>query len=273
MTMTTINSSEYMSRIGFITREGENMNETFIRLHRCHSWAIPFENFDVFCGIPVPISLDEVFEKIVRQRRGGYCFELNLLFETLLRQMGYQTRAILCRPYSGEGHKLPLTHRMTIVVLQNDLWLADVGLGGNGWVEPLRLQCDTEQTQLGRTFRIIHDEQMGYMVQLKQEERFINVVSFGLQYAYEFDFEMSNFYTSMHPNSPFANRMICTLPTSDGRYSIRDTKFKAEINGSLEEKELTALTFDDILYRYFSIELTEKMNEYIYSYLKSGRTF
>lgn len=261
------NQDEYLERIGFMFHDGENLKEQFIRLHRNHSLAVPFEDLNSFCKLPVSLQLDDIFDKVIHKRRGGYCFELNYLFQYLLNDLGNETYSIFCRPFSGEGVKLPLTHRMTAVLFSGELWLADVGLGGNGWVEPLRFQINEEQVQFGRTYRIVKDPYMGYVVELKQKGQFIPAVAFQLQAAEESDFEMSNYYTSSYSGSPFVNRMMCTIPTPDGRYTIRDDSFKIERNGTLEETRLETDTFQSILQQYFCLELPEEMNEYIRQYL------
>lgn len=261
------NVDEYLAHIGFVHREGESMEEQFIRLHRCHSLTVPFEDLDPFCGRPVSLDIEDIFKKVVRDRRGGYCFELNRLFRELLIRLGYQTGAVLCRPFSGEGKRLPLTHRLTIVFLDGRMWVADVGLGGNGWIDPLLLEPDLVQTQFGRTYRIREDAGMGYVVEPERERSFASAVEFGLWYAQESDFEMSNHYTSSCPSSPFVTRMMCTLPTLDGRYTIRDHLFKIKQNGVVSETALDGGTFSGVLKRHFGIVLDEKMDQYIRSQL------
>lgn len=259
----------YLARIGFIQRDAESQEDRLIRLHRCHSLSIPFESFSPFCAEPVSLTPEDVFKKVIRHRRGGYCFELNLLFQQLLEDFGYQVRPIFCRPFSGEGAMLPLTHRMMLVFLGERTWIADVGLGGNGWIEPLVLEPGLEQQQYGRTYQITQDPELGYVVQIRRGADYVNAVAFTTQRVQESDFLMSNYYTATHPASPFVNRMMCTLPTLNGRYTIRDTKLRIEANGKTEESELEAHTFTDTLSHWFHIELSAEMNEYIREYLSA----
>lgn len=65
------NIDEYFARIGFVHRESEDRTQQFIRLHRCHSLAVPFEDFNPFCGLAVSLDIQDIFEKVVRDRRGG----------------------------------------------------------------------------------------------------------------------------------------------------------------------------------------------------------
>lgn len=253
----------YFQRIGFERIDEEDREAMLIRLHCCHSFTIPFEDFDPFCRVPVSLDLEHIFNKVILEKRGGYCFELNLLFQTLLHELGYQTEAIFCRPFSGEGAKLPLTHRMTMVPLEDKLWITDVGLGGNGWIAPLVFQVGKEQEQFGRIFRIVEDSRLGYIVERKVDNQFKKAVAFHPEAAEESDFVMSNYYTSACPTSPFVNRMMCTLPTQDGRYTIRDTTFRIEDKNGVREIALRKDNLQNILKQYFGIILTDEMNQFI----------
>lgn len=125
-----------------------------------------------------------------------------------------------------------------------------------------------EQVQFGRTYRVREDSESGYVVELKREDTFVKAVAFRLHYAEESDFEMSNYYTSSYPGSPFVTRMMCTLPTFEGRYTIRDNLFKKEYNGKTSQMFLNADTVQNILETYFGVVLTVDMNNYIRGYLE-----
>ncbi len=257
------NSEQYLARIGFIPIADQTVKQRLFHLHRSHVLTVPFENFDPFCKISPSLELDNIYAKVVSHRRGGYCFELNSLFNHLLMEQGYTVDSILCRPFSGEGVRLPLTHRLLSVRIGNKQYLADVGLGGNGWIEPLEMQTDTEQEQFGRIYRIMPEGDGTYTVQLKRKNDFVNAVAFQLKKAEESDFEMSNYYTSTYPESPFVKRMMCTLPTENGRYTLRDGVFKEEYEDEVIERSLTVYNFEKILHDYFSITLPESMKIYI----------
>lgn len=128
-------------------------------------------------------------------------------------------------------------------------------------------QPGAEQVQFGRTFRIMEDGETGYMVELRRDGSFIPAVAFCLHYAEESDFEMSNYYTSSYPLSPFVKRLMCTIPTPEGRYTIRDKSFKIEKNGIVTEQILQTGTFPGVLQKYFGIRLSADMQEHIGNYL------
>ncbi|NUW38926.1 arylamine N-acetyltransferase [Nonomuraea rhodomycinica] len=111
--------------------------ETLRAVHRAHVTAIPFENLDVVLGRGAPIDLESLQDKLVGRRRGGYCHEHNLLFAAALERLGFRVTRHLARIRLGRLH-LPRTHAtLTVETEEGGRWLADVGFGGEGLVEPL----------------------------------------------------------------------------------------------------------------------------------------
>lgn len=105
--------------------------DTLSALHLAHNCAIPFENLDVL--LPREIQLDEsaLEEKLLHARRGGYCFEQNGLFERALREIGFNVRSLLGRVIlTHPSHLPPRTHRLLLVDVEGERWIADVGLAG-----------------------------------------------------------------------------------------------------------------------------------------------
>jgi len=78
----------YFRRIGYSGSRAPTL-ETLAALHALHPTAIPFENLDTLRGAPVRLDLDSLERKLVRQRRGGYCFEQNLLLRTCSPRSGF----------------------------------------------------------------------------------------------------------------------------------------------------------------------------------------
>ena len=87
----------YLARLG-LERPERPTREALDDLVYAHQCSIPFETIDMYrCTEPPDLEPAHVFDKLVTQRRGGYCFELNTLFEALLASLGYQVRPCLCR--------------------------------------------------------------------------------------------------------------------------------------------------------------------------------
>lgn len=108
-----------------------------------HLAVIPFENLDTaLLGRPIRLDTDNLYEKIIQNRRGGYCFELNALFLGLLRGLGYEAWPAGCRVLCRPGLP-PIYHRASVVLLKDALLFCDVGFGGICSSRPVMLMPGT----------------------------------------------------------------------------------------------------------------------------------
>jgi N-hydroxyarylamine O-acetyltransferase len=114
--------------------------------------TVPFENLDIHLGRTIVLNEGSFYEKIVRQRRGGFCYELNGLFAALLRKLHFQVTLLSARVYNGDSPGPEYDH-MTLLVQLEERWLADVGFG-DSFIDPLRLDDPAEQYQHGIRYRI-----------------------------------------------------------------------------------------------------------------------
>ncbi|MDR1422463.1 MAG: arylamine N-acetyltransferase [Coriobacteriales bacterium] len=150
---------KYLCRIGLV--DGVPVSATGLAvLHRQHLLTVPFDNLDVLAHLPEIKTLEGLFEKIVKRRRGGICYELNALFAELLRALGFTVRLAAARPSARAGvpscgEDPDFAHLILLVHVDQDLWLADVGFGRGGFFEPLRFTVGLSQTDQRGTYRIV----------------------------------------------------------------------------------------------------------------------
>ena len=137
--------SRYLERIGF-SRAVELDVATLSELVFAHQCAVPFETVSIHRSGEVPcLDVEVLYDKIVTRRLGGYCFELNKLFEELLRALGFDVRPCLCRAVRGRDARMPINHRGMVVLLDGVLHFADVGFGGPMAAGALALEAGAEQ--------------------------------------------------------------------------------------------------------------------------------
>ena len=119
------------------------------RLQKAHVFSVPFENLDVQLGIPVSMSVDAAYEKIVEKRRGGWCYEQNALFGWALSKIGFSvTRIAASVMREDRGSASDGTHLCLVVRAADSQtsYLVDVGFGGSTFI-PIRLQsCEYDRT-------------------------------------------------------------------------------------------------------------------------------
>jgi N-hydroxyarylamine O-acetyltransferase len=188
----------YLRRLGLDDTAG------LAEIHRAHATTIPFENFDPLSGRPVALDLDRLEEKMVANRRGGYCFEHNLLLQAALQSLGYEVVPMLARVRMGasDGPPGPLNHLLLKVVHEGTPWLADVGLGGGGLLDPLPFATGEETDQSGWRYRLVPDGEE-LVLQVFRDGGWFDFYGFVPKEAVFADIEVGNWYTSTSPNSGF----------------------------------------------------------------------
>ncbi|MEU5424929.1 arylamine N-acetyltransferase [Streptomyces olivoreticuli] len=200
----------YLARIGY---EGERAPtlEVLHGVQRAHVTSIPFENLDVMLGVPILLDLESVQEKLVRGRRGGYCFEHVVLFAAVLERLGFEFTGLMGRVTLGAEKVLPATHALLAVTAVDDerLWLCDVGFG-KGPLEPIEIADGAEVDQDGWRFRMERrDGVFGidhWWLHQYGEDGWLDRHTFTLTPQHTIDYVVGSHYVATHARSPFVKR-------------------------------------------------------------------
>jgi N-hydroxyarylamine O-acetyltransferase len=225
-------------------------------IHIAHTLNVPFENLDVFYRRPILLDGASLYKKIVKQRRGGYCFEMNGIFSLVLQEMGFKVTNLLAKVTIDGIHYTTKTHQAILVETGSTKWLADVGFGNEGIIAPLLLEENTEQKQFAHTYRLITHSTLGYVLQKKNEDGYYPLYAFTLNECSPEDFLMSNHFTSTFPESFFLTMRMCTMPTREGRITLTDSHFKVvEKNDVREQSIANDDEFNAILKENFDLDL------------------
>ena len=193
-------------------------------MHRAHIVAIPFENLDPHRGVPVSLDPDAVQRKLIDERRGGYCFEHNLLLKSALEALGAEVDLMLARVRVGAppGTVRPRTHLVLRVRAEGGEWHADVGFGSGTLLEPIPFGPGEVHEQSGWRFRVVPDREE-LVLQTADGTGWIDLYGFVPEPVPQIDVETSNWFTSTHPRSPFVTGLIVTSHRPDGtRVSLSD---------------------------------------------------
>lgn len=206
---------DYLARIGDPETPSADL-ATLRRLHLYHTAAIPFENLDVLLNREIRLDETSLFTKLVTARRGGYCYEQNGLFQRALTEIGFQVRALAARVLVREPREMPpRTHRLMMIELDGDPWIADVGFGGTTLTAPLRLyERGIQTTPHGRYRLDIAGED--YLLLLEKDGQWQVQYGFDTASQYPADDEMANFYTAHFPDSHFRHHLLLGIQALDG---------------------------------------------------------
>lgn len=201
----------YLARIGLQGRP------KLAELHRAHVSGILFENLDPLVGIPVSLEADAIARKLVDGRRGGYCFEHNLLFKRALEELGARVEPILARVRNGQPASSvgPLTHLLLRVDYEGRLWHVDVGFGQGTLLEPIPFGPGGPHEQSGWRYRVSREGEL-LVLQTETDEGWRDLYAFRPEPAPEIDIEVSNWFTCTHPQSRFVTRLLVTEHAADG---------------------------------------------------------
>ena len=223
-------AAAYLDRIRY-AGPTEPTAETLAALHRAHMLAVPFENLDIHLGVRNVLDPDHVFDKVVRRRRGGWCFELNGLLALLLEHLGYRVTRCAAAVVLSEPGTPDFAH-LTLRVDLGEPWLADVGFG-DSFTEPLRLDDPGDQTREGRPYRLEHDADG--RVTLLQEGARQYVFTLTPRRMPEFQGMCDALQT---PPGHFTDAPICSLLTEDGRVSLAGLRLITTTPAGRVEREL-----------------------------------
>ncbi len=249
----SFNLDAYLARIGYRgTREPSA--ETLAALHLAHLGAIPFENIDVILGRGVRLDPESLQAKLVRQRRGGYCFEHNTLFATALRELGFAVTTLEARVRPpGATHTLPRTHMVLRVDLDGRALLADVGFGGDGPLEPVAL--DGQAADQAETRYRVATEGRVKVLQLQRGDAWQDLYAFTLDEALPIDFVVANHFTSTFPESPFVKTLTAQISFGDERRILRGRTLTLRRRGAEETRQIPDHELIPLLRTQFGIEL------------------
>jgi N-hydroxyarylamine O-acetyltransferase len=240
----------YLARLG-AARPAAPTAEALAELHERHVRAVPFENLSVHLREPIVLDEDALVDKIVRRRRGGFCYELNGAFAGLLRELGFDVTLLAARVFGGDRFGAPFDHLALRVDLAEP-WLVDVGFGRFA-ARPLRLTGCEPQADAEGEFLILdapdgdldvrHDGKPAY--RLEQRPRTLT------------DFVPTCWWQATSPASHFTQNLLCSIPTAGGRVTLAGDQLIETTEGKRVERVLAGDDIVDAYRVYFGIELDE----------------
>lgn len=242
----------YLKRIGYFGSVKPDL-ETLRNLHAAHSLSVPFENLDIHRGISIVLEKEPLYRKIVLKRRGGYCYELNLLFYFLLREIGFDVEIYRGCLFSDDETLIPPSVHLLLGVKIQERWIADVGVGNGGYLFPEPL--DSVHQQSGYRF---FPRENGYVLQ--------DPICNGLWRNHYFFvpkpetsltvFEERNRYHQTSHESVMKRKRICSKPTLFGSVDLIDRVLTVSENGHTAKRELSKDSdYVLALEKYFGIRL------------------
>lgn len=226
----------YLKRLGYSSAPPPTL-ETLRELQLRHTAEFPFETLSTMLHAPVHVDRPTVQDKLLRQGRGGYCFELNQLFLLLLQALGFEARGLTGRVVMGgpEDAQTARTHMLVLVILEGVRYIADVGFGGMVPTGPLLLDSEAEQATPHEPYRLTLVDGT-YTLRALVSGSWRAMYVFDLQATVDIDYTVGSWYVSTHPDSPFLGQLIVARTGHRLRKTLNNGSFAIHRLGEASER-------------------------------------
>ncbi len=249
------NIQNYLTIISIIQPE---VSIAFLKeLQNAHLDTFPFSNLGVLLHENLSLESQVLFDRVVTNKRGGYCFEQNKILFEVLKYLGFQCDIALCRVLHNRNVDVPRTHRITRVALDGSNYIVDVGFGPLCPREPLLLDLDKPQDQGDSVYRIIQPDLGRYLLQKKEVDGWFTLYSFDNGIYTDADCLCGHHYSSTHPDAAFVNNLVVSLKSYDDVRLLRNGEFHRTRGGGNTVTEISSKdSLGVILAQEFGISLT-----------------
>lgn len=250
-----VNLNAYFERIGFAGSIAPTL-ATLELIHALHPAAIPFENLNPLLGLPVNLDLNSIEKKLLSEKRGGYCYEHNLLLLAVLRELDFSVRGLAARVLWSDptATDRPPTHMLLAVDIGGATYIADTGFGGLTLTAPLKLKSETEQVTPHETFRLTGGAP-DWTLEARLGEAWKPLYIFDTTERSAEDYAASNLILST--DSPFTRELRVALSPSGRRLALRNNRFATHVAGEPSESRLLTSVAEmrEVLSGSFGIQL------------------
>jgi N-hydroxyarylamine O-acetyltransferase len=171
-------------------------------------------------GLDLSLDLNSLFDRIVLQKRGGYCFEQNGLLFEILEELGFSVKPYLARVIYNQDTHPGLTHRISIVECEGEKYVVDVGFGPLGPSAPVKFSRED-----GSSFRISAPKENEFHMQTLKDGVFFSLYKFELAHYGQADCEIGHFFSHKHPKAVFVNNLVASRIMKDEIRSLRNQEY------------------------------------------------
>lgn len=246
----------------------ENLSD-IDKLIKVHIGKFCFSSAKVLLKDEISLELEDIYESLVVQKRGGYCFEHNKLMYEALKELGFDVEFYLARVINNSENEVPQTHRFTLLSFDNRRYIIDVGIGFN---TPSILVDFDEETASHQGFnykvKTFDDDTFG-LQKIKDGEAY-TITKFDLNKCYEADFEMGHLYSHKHPCAVFVNNLVLSLIVGEELRSLRNDGYFKIYEDKKEQVDISSKeSFQRVIREDFNLNFSSNEIELLYkNYVK-----
>ncbi|CAL8404264.1 unnamed protein product [Boreogadus saida] len=283
--MDKMNLDEFFKRIGFSGPFEKPDQATLNAIHKRIVMTVPFENLSIHCGEKIAMDHEAIFNKIVREQRGGWCMEGNYLLARVLRELGYDSVMLGARVIFGHANdpSAPESHLINMVTIDGRRYIADVsfGLSFQMW-QPIELVSGKDHTEAAGVFRLIDQDGLWFFEKTSRKQKILNpdlaksgekeekpteqIYCFTLVPREKDHFTDINHKLQTDPNQLFTTKSITSLQTPTGfrillGWTYTEVTFRPDEGVDLvDTRDLPDEEVETILREKFNIKLKNKLS-------------
>jgi N-hydroxyarylamine O-acetyltransferase len=252
-----LNENNVLNYLARIAVRPPEVSISFIKeLQDAHVRSFSFSSLGVLLHENLSLESQALFDRVVTNKRGGYCFEHNKIFFEVLCSLGFECEIVLARVLHNRNIDVPRTHRITRVAFPESNYIVDVGFGPLCPRESLLLDSEAPQNQGDSVYRIIQPDPGRYLLQIEEVNEWFTLYSFDKGHYTEADCLCGHHYSSTYPDAAFVNNLVVSRKSYDDVRLLRNGEFH-RIRG--EETVISDISskdnLGDILTQEFGIKL------------------
>jgi arylamine N-acetyltransferase len=219
--------------------------------------TVPFENIDVQNQKPISVDITDIYDKVVQDKRGGYCYEMNSLFHYYLLAKGFDAHLVSATIHTPNGGRSRPGSHMSIIVYLDKPYVADVGFGDLPLhAIPLNAADDTDILKdINGSYRAYADGDMFYVQKWTDEEWRTSYEGTLTSRSID-EFNDAIDYNQHNENSIFVRKLMVTIPKSYGRVTMSENDLTITRSGEKSKSPVTKENYRQFLSKYFGLNVT-----------------
>jgi len=248
-----------------------NLNDYDLIQHmiNAHISKFSFSSVNVILNKTLSLEPEKLFERVIEQGTGGYCFEHNKIFYLALKYLGFEVRPLIARVMLNNDPENGRSHRLTLLTLNNQQYIIDVGFGVMSPRGLISL-AQTESTTLPFAhYQVELDDRNTYRIIKINESKPVILYRLDLSEATETDCDISHFYSHQHQQAAFVNHLVVSRIDKDKRYLVKNltfTEYDDNLNAHLSQTIDNSFLLRQILHDKLKISITNTEADYIYDH-------
>lgn len=255
---------DYLKILGF-DNSISSLDE-ITKLIKAHLKTFSFSSITVLLRDEISLDINKIYEKIVINKRGGYCFEHNKLLFIVLHELGFDVKSYMARVVNNTNSIVPKTHRFTILNFNDERYLIDVGIGFRSPCVLVKLSDEFSLSHLGIFYRVKTLDKNLFALESSKNEEIFTITNFELNNYNESDYEMGHFYSHKHPDAVFVNNLVISSINDNEIRSLRNKNYIKIYENFQEEISIDSFDiFKKIVAEDFNMNFEEEELKFIFN--------